>query len=64
MLMGYLSLLAILTTYVAGYNDGIDFPGSVCPCAAFPGLAPPSFVGEHYYCESANTGEKENVYYT
>ena len=62
--MGYLSLLAILTTYVAGYNDGIDFPGSVCPCAAFPGLAPPSFVGEHYYCESANTGEKENVYYT
>ena len=23
-----------------------------CPCSQFPGRSPPSFVGDHYYCES------------
>jgi len=49
-------------TYAVGISD--DNPGNVCPCAAVPGPAPPSFVGEHYYCESGNTGGWENVHYT
>ena len=31
-----------------------------CPCAKYPGPAPPSFVGDHYYCESGNTGTFDN----
>ena len=27
-----------------------------CPCAKYPGLQPPSFVGNDYYCESAIHG--------
>ena len=30
--------------------------GSNRPYAAAPGKAPPSFVGDHYYCKSGNTG--------
>ena len=26
-----------------------------CPCAKYPGPAPPVFVGSHYYCESGPT---------
>lgn len=43
-------------TYVAGCSDAGNHPSSNCPCASVPGSAPPSFVGEHYYCESGNTG--------
>ena len=29
-----------------------------------PGSTPPSFIGEHYYCESGNTGNEDgNAYY-
>ena len=51
-------------TYVAGLSDDGNYPDYNCPCAAVPGTTPPSFVGEHYYCESGNTGGYENVYYT
>ena len=27
-----------------------------CPCAKYPGRAPPDFVGQDYYCESGITG--------
>ena len=43
-------------TYVVGCSDDAVHPTSNCPCAAVPGPAPPSFVGEHYYCESGTTG--------
>ena len=44
-------------TYVAGLSDdGNSHTGANCPCAAAPGRAPPPFVGDHYYCESGNTG--------
>ena len=33
-------------------------------CAAVPGPAPPSFVGEHYYCDSGSTGGWVDVYHT
>ena len=52
-------------TYIAGISDDHRYPTSNCPCAAVPGPAPPSFVGEHYYCESGNNGTYQfNVYYT
>ena len=37
-----------------------------CPCAAIRAPHPPSFVGDHYYCESAgDTGvNNEDAYYT
>ena len=36
-----------------------------CPCATYPGIAPLSFVGEHYYCGSGNTGLVDRSrYYT
>ena len=43
-------------TYVVGISDDDNHPTSTCPCAVVPGPSPPSFVGEHYYCESGNTG--------
>ena len=54
-------------TYAAGLTDDHSFNGAIhnCPCARYPGRAPPSFVGEHYYCESGNTGLHLNSqYYT
>ena len=42
-------------TYAAGYSDNGDYPYYNCPCAKYPGLLPPTFVQEHYYCESGNT---------
>ena len=53
-------------TYASGASD--DYQGSAdnnCPCAAAPGPDPPAFVGNHYYCESGNTGPYANgEYYT
>ncbi|XP_065896135.1 uncharacterized protein [Dysidea avara] len=51
-------------TFAVGISDDQDNPGNVCPCAANPKSAPPSFVGEHYYCESGNTGPYEDTIYT
>lgn len=42
-------------TYAAGYSDNGDYPYYNCPCAKYPGPLPPTFVQEHYYCESGNT---------
>ena len=44
-------------TYAMGFSDDLDRPSYNCPCAKYPGPAPPSFVGDHYYCESGNTGK-------
>ena len=54
-------------TYAVGLSDDGDLFGGVpnCPCATNPGIAPPSFVGEYYYCESGDTGEFDfNEFYT
>ena len=51
-------------TYVVGCSDDDNHPTSNCPCAAVPGPAPPSFVGENYYCESGNRGPFEYIHYT
>ena len=54
-------------TYAVGMSDDYNNPNSNCPCAAIPGPDPPAFVGDHYYCESGNTGINyygSNEYYT
>ena len=54
-------------TYAAQVSDsGRPDSVTVCPCASTTrGPAPPSFVGDHYYCESGDTGWKDStVYYT
>jgi len=44
-------------TYVSGNSDHNNVPTSNCPCAPVPGPSPPSFVGEHYYCESGDNSQ-------
>lgn len=55
-------------TYASGLMDvGTTSQGSYwnCPCAVHPGLKPPSFVLDHYYCESgAASSFFHSVYYT
>jgi len=44
-------------TYAVGLSDDHPFDTQFnCPCAVNPGQTPPSFVGDHYYCESGTTG--------
>ena len=45
-------------TYAVGLSVDGDFTDGIrnCPCARNRGIAPLSFVGEHFYCESGNTG--------
>jgi len=47
-------------TYAVGlsedYRYNYTIGGYNCPCAAVPGPQPPSFVQDHYYCESAIVG--------
>ena len=52
-------------TYAVGLSDDGNYDGGVhnCPCASLQGRAPPSFVGNHYYCESGNTGGFVNSQY-
>ena len=42
-------------SYVAGVteNSATHTPNN-CPCSVQAGTGPPSFVGDHYYCESGN----------
>ena len=51
-------------TYAIGPTDYGNVPCCNCPCAAIPGSAPPSFVGNNYYCESG-TGNtySDSAYY-
>ena len=52
-------------TYAIGLLDDVHDPNHNCPCAATPGPDPPAFVGDHYYCESGDTGTYDsNEYYT
>ena len=45
-----------LWTYAVGLSDDYGYPSFNCPCAKTPGPDPPSFVHDHYYSESGNTG--------
>ena len=50
-------------TYAAGLQEEADSGGNSCPCGKVPGYLPPSFVGNDYYCESANQGPWEAQWY-
>ena len=50
-------------SYAGGLSDDGNYPSNNCPCAKVRGPAPPSFVGDHYYCKSGNTGPYEFVLY-
>ena len=55
-----------LWTYAAGHSEsGLTGLTSLanCPCAAASGKQPPSFVEDHYYCESGNVADHENQWY-
>ena len=46
-------------------SDSSEAPNSNCPCAKHPGPLLPSFVRDHFYCESGNTGAYSfTTYYT
>ena len=53
-------------TYAAGLSDDGNLLSGNCPCAAIPGPDPLAFVGNHYYCESGDTGNYQTgeFYYT
>ena len=53
-------------TYAIGISDsGSSTIDHYCPCAARRGANPPSFVGDHYYCESGDIGgDATSAYYT
>ena len=52
-------------TYAIGISDSGSGTISYCPCASRAGVDPPSFVGDHYYCESGDTGgDNSAAYYT
>jgi len=44
-------------TYAVGQSDDYNYPQYNCPCAKYPGPDPPTHVGNHYFCESGNTGK-------
>ena len=50
-------------TYAAGLQEEANYHGDACPCGKVPGNQPPSFVGNDYYCESANQGPWEAQWY-
>ena len=50
-------------TYVIGTSDDYNYPSWNCPCASIAGPVSPSFVGEHYYCESGDTGSWSSTPY-
>jgi len=52
-----------LWTYAAGHAESGNPGAQNCPCADATGAEPPSFVGDHYFCESANVGGTEDQWY-
>ena len=49
-------------TFAAGVSK--DYDDNNCPCASpYPGPAAPPFVGENFFCESANPGRWEYQWY-
>ena len=49
-------------SYAAGYRE-VGSDNCNCPCAKNPGHSPPSYVGTHYYCDTATvTGGSQQWY--
>ena len=52
-----------LWTYAVGYAQSDTPSTGNCPCAPDAGTQPPSFVQDHYYCESASVDGPEDQWY-
>jgi len=52
-------------SYAVGFSENSKDRPSICPCSRYRGYLPPSFVRDHYYCESGNTGGAQyGTYFT
>ena len=55
-------------SYVASHSENsADHPVGNCPCSVQQGTTPPSFIGNNYYCESANfdmLATPQDLFYT
>ena len=49
-------------TYAAGRGERYNNPWN-CPCSTYGGYSSPSFVGNHYYCESGTDIARDRIYY-
>ena len=47
-------------SYAVGFSKLYKRYKHNCPCAKDPGVNPPVYVGDHYYCESGTTGFSPN----
>ena len=45
-------------TYAAGASEDGNYSSYNCPCAKYTGPDPPTYVADHYYCESALSDRK------
>ena len=43
-------------TYAVGLSEDYNYSDHNCPCAKYPGLNHPPYMGNDYYCESGNDG--------
>ena len=50
-------------TFAVGISQKEDLKIDNCLCNQYPGHAPPSFVGYHYYCQSAPWYFNDNAYF-
>ena len=50
-------------TYAVGLSDDYDHTTYNCPCATHPGLPPPTFVGNDYYCEPGDVRTADTASY-
>uniref|UniRef100_A0A1X7TCE4 Uncharacterized protein n=1 Tax=Amphimedon queenslandica TaxID=400682 RepID=A0A1X7TCE4_AMPQE len=54
----------VWTLMVTGITDSYNYP-SICPCSRRSTQTVPSFVGNHYFCESGNQAMSwANILYT
>ena len=53
-------------THAVGMSEDHEYPYYNCPCAKHPGLNPPPYIGNDYYCESGNRGvhDGNNILYS
>ena len=50
-------------TFAAGNSEASNSVGN-CPCSVHPGLDPPSYVSNDYYCESGSVSRPDgSIYY-
>ena len=49
-------------TFASGFSEAYNIVYN-CPCSVYPGINPPSFVSNNYYCESGSVGYPDTSKY-